>query len=312
MATSTAQDWLNGINAGSFPSAKEITIVKSTHLPVEGFKLLVDNNILSAPVYDVKENKFTGFLDIKDLVSFVVFVDDDQNSDAPQNLQDLIMHGCKLYQVPVDGVTCTYLSRRNAFHAVKASESLLKVCQILAKGVHRVPVVDDAGNVVNIISQSMIVQFLAKNLEHLGPDFKKTIAELNLGTHPVVCVKHDTSAIETFRLMDNRKISGVAVIDDTGRFVGNTSASDLKMFMKTLSLETLKLPIVQFLKMIRQESVDDIASPAMGLASTETVEVAVGKLAVTKIHKLFVADDNDGYKPRAVVSITDVLRLLLK
>lgn len=67
----------------------------------------MEHNILSAPVWDEKQMKYTGFLDIKDLVSFVVFVDDDQKSDVPQNLHELIMRGCKLFKVPLDGVTCT-------------------------------------------------------------------------------------------------------------------------------------------------------------------------------------------------------------
>jgi len=37
----------------------------------------------------------------------------------------------------------------------------------------------------------------------------------------------------------------------------------------------------------------------------------IGKLSATKVHRLFVADDESGYKPVAVVSITDVLRYIL-
>lgn len=43
---------------------------------VQGFQKLLDNNILSAPVWDTKENKYIGFLDIRDLVSFCVFIHD--------------------------------------------------------------------------------------------------------------------------------------------------------------------------------------------------------------------------------------------
>jgi len=92
---------------GSLQAPKEMIIVKSNYSPYEGFKTLVENNILSAPVYDEKTQKFTGFLDIRDLVSFVVFVDDDQKSDVPQNLHELIMHGCKLFKAELDGVTVT-------------------------------------------------------------------------------------------------------------------------------------------------------------------------------------------------------------
>jgi hypothetical protein len=58
-------------------------------------------------VFDVKEKKFTGFLDVRDLVSFVVYIDDDQKSETPNDLEQILKHGLKLFKVPVDGVTCT-------------------------------------------------------------------------------------------------------------------------------------------------------------------------------------------------------------
>jgi CBS domain-containing protein len=81
--------------------------------------------------------------------------------------------------------------------------------------------------------------------------------------------------------------------------------------MKTLSLDILNRPIVEVLKIIRQESIE-IKSPTISVSYKDSLETAIGKLASTKIHKLFVADDHDGYKPEAVVSITDILRYLLK
>jgi len=297
---------------GSIPTPKgNVVIVRSTASPYEGFKILVEHNILSAPVFDEKTQKYSGFLDIRDLVSFVVFVDDDQKSDVPQNLHELIMHGCKLFKMDLEGVTPTYLSRRNPFRPVSTTDSLLVVCTELAKGLHRVPVVDDKGNVVNIISQSSIINFLARHSKELQSQTERTLEELGLGTKPVVSVKQDTPAIETFRLMDNRKISGVAVIDIDGKFVGNTSASDLKLFMRTLSLDILNKPTMEFLKVIRQESID-IKSPTISCSRRDKLSTAIGKLASTKIHKLFIADDSDGYKPYAVLSLTDILRYLLK
>jgi hypothetical protein len=56
--------------------------------------------------------------------------------------------------------------------------------------------------------------------------------------------------------MDNKKISGVAVINEEGTLVGNTSASDLKLFLQTPSVALLQLSIMNFLNTIRQESVD--------------------------------------------------------
>jgi len=50
--------------------------LESTEQVVHGFQKLLDNNILSAPVWDAKEGKYIGFLDVRDLVSFCVFIHD--------------------------------------------------------------------------------------------------------------------------------------------------------------------------------------------------------------------------------------------
>jgi len=288
-----------------------VVVVKSNETPYEGFKKLLENNILSAPVYDLVAKKYTGFLDMKDLISFVVFVDDDQKSNVPNNLQAIITSGCKLFKVPTEGVSCTYLSRRNSFHPVSKSDSLLDVCKILAKGLHRVPVVDDNGEVVDIISQSSIISFLHKHASQTKHETVLTIKELHIGTNAVISATADTKAIDVFRLMDNKKISGVAVVDEEGKLIGNTSGSDLKLFIKTLSVDILQEPITQFLKKIRQESVE-IRSPTISCSSRDTLSMLIGKLASTKVHKIFVADDSSGYKPLAVVSITDILRYFMK
>jgi hypothetical protein len=67
---------------------------------------LIDKNILSAPVYDEKEGKYIGFLDIRDLVSWVVFVYDEQKVDDDTRLGDLIKHGLGQFKMSgTDGVT---------------------------------------------------------------------------------------------------------------------------------------------------------------------------------------------------------------
>ena len=57
-------------------SKGRVIVLDSGELVVHGFQKLLDNHILSAPVYDAKEHKYIGFLDIRDLISFCVFIHD--------------------------------------------------------------------------------------------------------------------------------------------------------------------------------------------------------------------------------------------
>jgi CBS domain-containing protein len=67
------------------------------------------------------------------------------------------------------------MARRNPFHPVPESASLLDVAEKLAKGTHRVPVINEGGDVINIISQSSLVKFLLANQAKLVNDLSHKV-----------------------------------------------------------------------------------------------------------------------------------------
>jgi len=309
----SVREYLSSIKAIDIPGTKpDVIIINSSETPFQAFKKLVDNNILSAPVWSEETKQYTGFMDMKDLVSFVIYIDDDQNSSAPNNLEDIVLSGLKLFKAPVDGVTVTYLSRRRPFRSVSTNDSLYHIMELLAKGTHRVAVIDDSGKAVRIVSQSSVIQFLSKNISHLGNVISHSIAELNLGTSPVLTVSHADTAADVFRHMEKKNKSSVAVVDLDGRLIGNTSSSDIKMFIKTPSLDILKQPITQFLKFIRNFTEIDIHTPVIAVPPEEKLAMLIHRLASTKVHKIFVAQESTGFKADKIVSIIDVVREIIK
>jgi len=186
------------------PVPPQLVVVSSTETPVQGFEKLLKYNILAAPVYDEATKKYTGFLDIRDLISYAVF--------AFEN-RDKIAYKPKgpVYTTLIDDVTVTYFSRRNPFHPVSSQATLWDVAQILAKGVHRVPVVDSSGKFFNIISQSTLIQLFNHELSASLKEVALLKLPASLGSSPVLSVSADTLAIDAFKLMDNSKRTGIAL-----------------------------------------------------------------------------------------------------
>jgi CBS domain-containing protein len=110
--------------------------------------------------------------------------------------------------------------------------------------------------------------------------------------------------------MDAGRRSGVAIIDEHGRLVGTTTGKDLGLFIKHPTLAALEKPIFKFLSEVRQQQVD-IRSPTIAVFEHDTLARAVGLLVATRIHRIFIADDERAYRPVAVVSITDILKLFV-
>lgn len=309
---------------------RDILVVKTTDDPVEAFKSIVARGILSAPAYDPEAKKFVGFLDVKDLVSFVVFREEEKERDhtrkqnSAKNLLELPSTdirmifdvAARMYAQPAEGINIKYLARRHHFSPVAPTASLSDVVRTLGtEGVHRVPVVDPAtGQVVDIISQSTLIQFVEKHSAVVSDLLGRTVDETKIGSRPVLPVRSTDTALATFQTMSKHNRSGVAVVDaESGRFVGNTSSSDLKLLLADLdrTQQLLNGSVLDFLSAVRQADTNpETRYPAIAVSRKTTIGALISKLAATRIHRIFIADDDSGFKPEAVVSITDVLRYL--
>jgi len=300
----------------AFPRPSNVITVDSKCKLYDGFLTLIQNNILSAPVWDSSINKYIGYLDIRDLVSFVVFVYDEQKVQEDSRLEDLIKHGIgQLKMKTTDGVTVSYLSRRHKFITANESDTLDSVTKLLAEhSLHRVPVLDENGKVVNIISQSSIVQILAKKCTKAVGDDDADLPLSNhpeIGTSPVLSVPKTESVINTFRLLEKKNLSGIALVDDTGRLVGTTTGKDLGLFLKNPTLASLNLPVFEHLQKIRTQLID-AKTPCIAVFERDKLSRAVGLLAATRVHRVFVVDGEEHYRPVRIISITDILRNLVK
>jgi len=100
-------------------------------------------------------------------------------------------------------------------------------------------------------------------------------------------------------------------VDNDGRLVGTTTGKDLGLFMKSPTIQALQDQIFNFLKAVRQEQIE-IKSPCITINSDNTLHHAIGLLAATKVHRIFIIDDNITFTPVAVLTITDILQSLVK
>ncbi len=244
---------------------------------------------------------------MRDLVSSVVFIAEQATSPATKTLADLFVNA----KWVGGAFSVTYLSRRNPLKAVKLTDSLTSVVDLLsvkagATKHKRVAVLSDAGKVVGIVSQTTLVSFLNKEIAAHHTHLGKTVADLKLGASPVVAVSEAAPALEAFRIMDARRITGLAIVAADGRLTGNISARDLKLFIKHIDFDRLLQPVGEFVKHLRQSEID-IMSPTVTVFSSATFDHVVGKLAATRVHRIFVVSDEAHFRPERVISLVDVL-----
>jgi len=161
---------------GEKPKAESpIFVCYRTDLVVDVWKGLVKHNFLSCPVVLKEEQKYFGFVDLVDIVKYIIQHFGASNIlGKEKDFWDLVDEEKSFASKTVNDVMVYPLSLRNPFHPIKQGYSALSVVEALAKeeSLHRVPVVDKDRQMFNVVTQSQVVDFIARNLERIG-DKKK-------------------------------------------------------------------------------------------------------------------------------------------
>jgi CBS domain-containing protein len=183
---------------------------------------LKQNGIYSAPVRG--KDGIIGLLDMLDILTFATMKFSTINLAAWDSYRQMDEFTSKRVGDLIG------ISGRNEWKPISYNAPLTQVLQILSDpNIHRVPVVNERNDVVGIITQSLIVNFINSNRGRLGKSFlNEKVGDCFLRTK-VHTVNSEEFLIEAFRKIFENNITAVAVVDREGKFIGAISPSDLKV-----------------------------------------------------------------------------------
>ena len=165
-----------------------------------------------------------------------------------------------------------------------------EIAKILAEhDITAVPVVDDGDRPVGVVSEADLLGYEARQPDPSGhvPDVLRRYAGARVGgdaaraadgpptarqlmTAPAVVTHPEWTVVQAARLMEERKVKRLPVVDETGRLVGLLSRSDLlRVFLRRD-------------RAIREEITYDIMANTFRMAPTDaTVHVVDGCVTLT-------------------------------
>jgi len=298
------------------PPNNTIFVAQRTDLITEVWKGMVTHGFLSVPVLQKTKNKYYGFVDMYDIVKFVIeFFGETEDLKADQDWFKMASLHEEFKKKTVNDVMRYPLTRRNPFFPVKSGFSLFASVEAMARerGLHRVPVIGEDRQLITVVTQSQIVKLVAGSLDIIGERKNKPVILTDRYIEDVYTVHQDSLAIDAFRMMAEKNVSGLAVIDDDGKLVGALSVRDLK----TMSTDgrmfwRLFQTIKNFILKVRRENNEkdgDRPRTVVTVKAFDTLESVIKKLAEHNIHRIFIVDDHK--KPVGVISLKDVLLELL-
>lgn len=292
-------------------SGSKIFVCQRTDKMVDVWKGLVEHNFLSVPVLQKTKSKYYGFVDLADIVTYVIGKFSQAQLTTVETWEQLMAVGEDLRSVTIGDIMSSPLTRRNPFHPVTAGYSLFTAFELLARerGLHRVPVISncDERRLVNIITQSQVLRYIDEHKELLGSKATQTIATLPF-EKTVISVSAEQQTIEAFNIMLKHHVTGIAVVDKDGKITGNLSLRDLKGIQHDGRVFwRLFQPVSTFLQQVSEQFHAKHGRPMelVSVLPTESLGVAIERMTHNHVHRIWVVDQSQ--HAVGVLSIKDVL-----
>jgi CBS domain-containing protein len=209
----------------------KIFVAYRHELAIDVFKGLIKHNFYSCPVLNKKGNIHYGFIDLIDFVNYFIGELGKRELTTPGfEFWTLLDKQTSFKEKTVKELMTYPLSFRNPYHPILQGYSLYSAIETLAREphLHRVPIIDNDRKLVNIITQSQIIEFIIQNMHIVGSKKDKPLKYIPELFHEVIKINNDDEVIEAFKLINLKGVTGVAVVDQDNKFIGAISTKDLK------------------------------------------------------------------------------------
>lgn len=325
-ARETINRLLSEVKCGEFPRPERIISVSSEMTVEEAVNVLSKHRFLSAPVYNPAvprdapwNEKYLGILDLPTIVGAILegMGPELKNEKSPYYEEDIFAHFLKrkaheslilrkkVFDVLRFGRCCSFIP-------MHPDSTLWDAMLVMGKfGVHRLPIVEKDGDIINLITQSAIVEMLAEALGESFDVFEDfTVSELGLDApSKVITVKINMPTFEAFQQIYTQGVSAVGVTGEYGALVGVVSARDIQLALRHNKLyNTMHEPVREFLE-AKTCTTDIERNPAVTCVGSDTIKAVILKITAAKVHRVFVVDEDE--IPIRCVSLTDIIKIFV-
>jgi len=258
-----------------------------------------NRNIQRIPVTD-NLRKYHGFIGIKEVLRCALNSLYDTQVSAADDLEKIFVSSSPFLSTAVGEL----MDAKFGVHPFRRVTSLFGAWEFLAiEGMEKLPVVDRTGDFVDVISQSMLINFLWTNIEILG-----SLAELKVSsilTDKLILVPSDMKAIAALQLMIRDDIEEVGVVNAEGRLHSRFSyqnvqglTCDAKGFFKLWDE-----PVESFTK--------ENPKTQTTVLMTDTIYEVIERMAFWRLRSIFVLESQESMRPIQVITETSLLQYLI-
>jgi CBS domain-containing protein len=272
----------------------------------EAVRTLAEHDIYSAPIYNKETSEYIGMIDLIDIADLLT-EKYDLSEFRKRDLCKSIFKKPEVFgNMKVNEIA--NIASRGGFLPISIESTLKDAVFLLAENnVHRLCVMDNENNLVNIISQSAVIEMIQKyNLEG-----EEQSIGTGIGTSPVVYARVGQTMMEALKILKKYNVYAVPVVGDDltdNSIVSNISSKDVKYICGNAEqMNMLYQPISKFLASKNSVALETHI-PSFTVKSSTTIRQVVDKIVSNKIHRVYVVDDKNCLV--SVITLTDLLKAL--
>ncbi|KAI8960555.1 CBS-domain-containing protein [Daldinia sp. FL1419] len=284
------------------PLSFRLIVLDNDLLIKKSLDILIQNGIVSAPLWDSQQSRFAGLLTATDYINLIQYY-----CQFPEHIEDVEKFRLSSLRDIEKAIGVLPLETVS----VHPSRPLYEACSRMLKSrARRIPLVDidhetERETVVSVITQYRILKFIAVNTEQHTMLLKQTVREIGLGTYSnLATAKMTDSVLEVINLMVVHNISAVPIIDKNNVVLNVFEAVDVIPCIKGGAYDELKSTVGEALTK-RPEDFQGIYT----CQEDDRLDSIFVTLRQSRVHRLVVIDDN--WHLKGIISLSDILKYVL-
>ncbi|KAG7813601.1 hypothetical protein KL921_001147 [Ogataea angusta] len=283
------------------PVSYRLIVFETSLLVKRALNILLQNSIVSAPLWNSKTSKFAGLLTSTDFINVIQYYS--QNPDQFQFVDNLTLDGLRDVERKLNVPQLETIS----IHPFK---SLYEACvKMIESSARRIPLIDKDEKtnreiVVSVLTQYRILKFVSMNCKEAHM-LLQPLSELNIGTtENLSAVRMETPVMDVIHMLISNSVSSVPIVDEQNKLVNVYEAVDVLSLIKGGMYADLSLSVGEAL-MKRSDDFEGVYTCTL----KDNLCVILETIRKSRLHRLFLVDDEG--RLVGVLTLSDILKYIL-
>ncbi|KAI9890407.1 MAG: AMP-activated serine/threonine-protein kinase regulatory subunit [Vezdaea aestivalis] len=277
-------------------------IVFDTELLVKAsLNILIQNGIVSAPLWDSKSERFAGLLTTSDYINVIQFYW--ANPDALKEIDQFRLSSLREVEKKIGAAPIETIS-------IHPEQSVYEACRrMLESRARRIPLVDidhdtSHHSIISVVTQYRILKFVAVNVKETQM-LRKPLRQLNVGTYKgLVSTTLDQPVIDVIHKLVKHNISSVPILDSEGVVTNVFEAVDVISLIKGGVYDDLNLAVGEALAK-RPDTFPGIYTCSLD----DRLDTIFDTIRRSRVHRFVVIDEEN--RLTGVLTLSDILEYIL-